>query len=115
MFVMNRLILLSRRPSKLLSLAIYVKHAPTRRFYSEDSPVTSAPKTQSVADERSSTSLGPRGSKYNVQGGPGGSVTGGSSITNGPLTDTILATLVGLGVGKHRDFFLRPYSLTCLI
>ncbi|KAF8339423.1 hypothetical protein F5887DRAFT_981414 [Amanita rubescens] len=79
MFVMNRLILLSRRPSsKLPLLAIHVKHPPTRRFYSEDSSVTPA---QSV-----------------VQGGPGGSLAGGSSITNAPLTDTIFATLVGIGV-----------------
>lgn len=112
MFVTNRLILLSRRP-ELLSLAIHVNHAPTKRFYSEDSSVTPAPKTQSVADNSSSTPTGHHGSKYDVQGGPGGSVAGGSS-TNAPL-DTILATLVGLGVGKHRDFFLRAYLLRCLV
>lgn len=48
---------------------------------------------------------------FNPSGGGIGSGPGGSSSANASLTDTVFATLVGLGIGKS-NFFLSTFILT---
>lgn len=113
MIATNRLVLLSRRccrPSSN-SLLTHVKHAPRKRLYSQGSATT-----PSIANKRSPGQHNPKHEVhegtaalsvgFNPSGGGIGSGPGGSSSTNGSLMDTVLATLVGLGIGKHSGFFL---------
>ncbi|KAF8738492.1 hypothetical protein AX14_011327 [Amanita brunnescens Koide BX004] len=105
MIATNRLVLLSRRccrPSSN-SLLTHVKHAPRKRLYSQGSATT-----PSIANKRSPGQHNPKHEVhegtaalsvgFNPSGGGIGSGPGGSSSTNGSLMDTVLATLVGLGI-----------------
>ena len=110
--IATRLVLLRRccRPNSL--------SARKRLLHSQGSAVTPIPKIQSIADQKSPDQHGSdyevhdgavSGVGFNPSGGGIGSGSGGSGSANASLMDTVFATLVGIGIGKHSNFFLSTF------